>query len=395
MTSNAPLLAVLATVPAAGCTGSDDGSSPPLGAGPLYLAASWVADVDTTNTYIAVVDSLDEDLDFSTALEVPGYGDAWVWEEWVFVADGESPSVSRYSLDEDGALVFDTRISFANYGVPSSAFWNQEFVARNKAYLANDAQLEYVVWDPEAMEITGTVPWPEFPLPEDLAPFQSYTDRGGVVADGHFFHGLYAHDYEWTYFGQSSIVAVYDIATDALVDTIEVPCPMMDVASLADDGYIYVSGWSYMPLSVGAGVSDTNCAARIDVESRTLDPSWSLAYPDVTGDEGSGLRVVTGDDGILAVFHGTDVPVTEGMDIWELDAGENDWEIYDIALSTKTATPTGVKMSDGSYYESHIDDRYFIYLPNGEYTQVYERTEDGWETRFQAAGWMSRLFRVR
>ena len=56
----------------------------------------------------------------------------------------------------------------------------------------------------------------------------------------------------------------YDVATDALVDTIPVPCPMMDVASLGADGYLYVSGWSYMPLSAEAGLSPKNCAARID-----------------------------------------------------------------------------------------------------------------------------------
>ena len=100
-------------------------------------------------------------------------------------------------------------------------------------------------------------------------------------------------------------MAVYDIATDELATTIDVPCPTMDVASLGDDGYLYVSGWSYMPLSVIAGYSPKNCAARIDVGALELDQSWLLSYADATGEQGSALRAVAGNEGIFAVFHGT------------------------------------------------------------------------------------------
>jgi hypothetical protein len=393
-----PLLG-LASVLATGCgpTKGDD-TGPSTSDGPLYLASTWVSDVDSTNTYVSVFDSLEmEELDLSTAIEVPGWADAWVFEQWVFIADGESPAVSRYSLDEEGALVLDATVSFANYGVASSAFWNQQILSRTKAFLANDAAREYVVWNPETMEITGTVPWPAVTFEEGLLPYHSYTDRGGVVAGGYFFHGIYGHNDYWDYFGDTSYVGVYDIVTEELVTTIEVPCPMMDVASLGDDGFLYVSGWSYMPLSVGAGNSDTNCAARIDVATRTLDASWTLDYPGVTGgDEGSALRAVSGDAGILAVFHGSGVEVTEDMDMWALDAGADDWELYGIDLATRQVAPTGIKMGDGSYYESHVDDRYFVYLGSGDDTQVYERAEGGsYESRFVAPGWMSRLFRLR
>jgi hypothetical protein len=372
-------------------------SPEPSAASPLYLAASWVTNVETTNTYISVFDSLDvERLDFSRALEVPGYGDAWVYEDWVFIADGESPRVGRYHLDESGSLRLDVEIDFSAYGVAGAAFWDQQILSPTKAYLSNAGGLEYVVWNPTTMEITGTVPWPEVSFGADLDVINSYTDRGGVVIDGYFYHGFYAHDESWLRFGESSVVAVYDIETDELVASIDVPCPMMDVASLGSDGYIYVSGWSYIPLSTIAGYSNENCAARIDVAQRALDPDWMLDYSLVAGgDQGSALRAVSGNDGIFAVFHGTGVEVTPDMDIWDLDIGENDWELYSINLTDRTVVPTGIAMSDGSYYESHIDDRYYVYLGSGADTRVYERTATGYEPKLEAAGWMSRLFRVR
>lgn len=366
-------------------------------AGPLYLATSWVTNVETTNTYVALFDSLELDrLDFARAIEIPGYGDAWVYNGALYVADGEAPRVTRYRLEDDGSLRWEVQIDFSAYGLLGAAFWDQEFLSPTKAYLSNVANLEYVVWNPTTMEITGTVPWPELDFGDGLEPFNSYTDRGGVVLDGYFFHGFYGHDESFSSFGESSVVAVYDIASDELVSTIDVPCPMMDVASLGDDGYIYLSGWSYMPVSVLAGYTARNCAARIDAGARALDPSWLLDYSQLgSGDQGSALRAVSGNDGVFAVFKGTGVPVTEGMDMWDLDAGEDDWELYGIDLAERSVAPTGIAMSDGSYYESHVGDRYFVYLPGSSSTRVYERTPSGYVPKLQASGWMSRLFQLR
>jgi len=377
---------------------TDPGPVEPEAPSPLYLAASWVTNAETTNTYVSVFDSLEIDrLDFARAIEIPGFGDAWVFNGAIYVADGEAPRVGRYRLEEDGTLRREVEIDFSAYGVAGAAFWDQEFLSPTKAYLSNAANLEYVVWNPTTMEITGTVDWPEFDFAEGLEPFNSYTDRGGVVIDGYFYHGFYGHDETFSSFGDSSRIAVYDVATDELVSTIDVPCPMMDVASLGDDGYIYVSGWSYMPLSVLAGYTAHNCAARIDVPERAVDPSWLIDYSQIgSGDQGSALRAVSGGDGIFAVFHGTGVAVTEGMDMWDLDAGDDDWELYSINLADRSIAPTGIEMSDGSYYESHVGDRYFVYLGDGaSSTRVYERTPSGYEPKLEASGWMSRLFQLR
>jgi hypothetical protein len=379
------------------CAPEDEGDETPLGA-TGYLAASWVTDAESTNTYVAVVDSLEiEEIDFANAIEVPGWADAWVYEDWVFVAEGEAPNVRRYSVDEDGRLALDLEMGFANTGVYGAAFWDQQILSPTKAYLSNAGNREYVVWNPSTMEITGTVPWPpELDFEEGLEPFHSYTDRGGVVVDGLLFHSIYGHDKGFTYFGDKSYMLVYDIETDELVDTIELPCPMMDTATLGDDGYLYASGWSYMPLSYEAGYSDTNCAVRIDVATRVLDTAWTFDYASATGGaQGSGLRAISGNDGIFAAFHGTGIEAVPGMDIWELDAGENDWELYSLALEDKVATPTGIEMSDGSYYESHVGERYFVYLPGLTHTQVYERTANGFVPGLKAKGWMSRLFELR
>jgi hypothetical protein len=93
------------------------------------------------------------------------------------------------------------------------------------------------------------------------------------------------------------------------------------------------------------------------------------------------------------VFHGSGI--APSADIWAQDAGENDWELYSINLESKAVQPTGIKFDDGSYYESHVGDRYFVYLGKADDTQVYERTAGGYEPKMFARGWMSRLFQLR
>ena len=389
----AKIVGIVGLIGHAACGSGDGGGT---GDGPLYLVASWVADDSGAVTYVALVDNLDRDVDLAGAIEVVGYGDAWAYDEWVFVADGEAPTVTRYTVGPNNQLQPDRSISFLNYGLSAAPFFDNQILSRTKAYLANAAQREYVVWNPETMEITGTVPWPSLALETGLEPFHSYMDRGGEVVGGKFFHGIYQHNEDWNFFGSSSVIGVYDIASDALVDTIAVPCPMMDVASVGSDGYLYVSGWSYIPLSAELGLSPTNCAARIDVTTHVVDPAWTFDFTDVTGGhQGMAVRVREGNQGTIAVFLGSGVQVTPETDIWDLDAGDNDWEIYSIDLTTKAVTPTGTRMGSGSFYETHLGDGYFVYLQGNTDTQVYEHVNGSYQPRLKVRGWMSRLFRLR
>lgn len=192
-----------------------------------------------------------------------------------------APEVRRYLVGADGELGEDVAHSFANYGATGAAFYDNDILTDTVAYLSVPDQREYVVWNPTTMEITGTAPWPDLTFDEGLEPYHSYTDRGTVVVDGLDFHGIYGHNEDWDGFGGKPHIVVHDPSSHALVDSIAVPCPMMDVATVGGDGYLYVSGWSYMPLSMIAGRSPTNCAARIDLATGSRGSSSCAELADV------------------------------------------------------------------------------------------------------------------
>jgi hypothetical protein len=65
-----------------------------------FATSSVVLDDDSSNTYLSLLRSLDsQTIDYGGAREFAGWADVWVHEGKVFVADGESPTVTRFSVD--------------------------------------------------------------------------------------------------------------------------------------------------------------------------------------------------------------------------------------------------------------------------------------------------------
>src|SRR5437870_3702015 len=134
------VLLLLALAAAGACSDSKAPAADAMGDdAPAYIAGSLVTGSDGTSTaYINVLASLDAQvLDYTTAYEFPGLADVWAWNGKVFVANGEAPTVKRYAVDANRNLVLEAEISFAAYGVASTAFWNAIWVSADKAYMAD------------------------------------------------------------------------------------------------------------------------------------------------------------------------------------------------------------------------------------------------------------------
>ncbi|WP_236519195.1 hypothetical protein [Sandaracinus amylolyticus] len=143
------------------CDGSpgDDG---PGNAGP-YVIATRVWDDSATTSYFHVVPSLEEgtQIDTSRALEVPGSARLYAHAGgWFAVGSGESPTITRYSLDDEGRFVEEAALSLQPYGVID--LWDTiYFVSDDVAYYPDRAGSQLIVWSPSTMEVTGTIALPE------------------------------------------------------------------------------------------------------------------------------------------------------------------------------------------------------------------------------------------
>lgn len=130
-------------------TGAVDPLTPTPGAAseevesPVYAIGTLITSDTGSNAYLRLVDDLDlqgEQVVLDQAREFPGQSDLAVHRGSLLVASGDEPTISRYAVGPDLQLAQPdavTRVNFGNYGLASAAFWNNQFVAADKAYMVN------------------------------------------------------------------------------------------------------------------------------------------------------------------------------------------------------------------------------------------------------------------
>lgn len=380
------------------CGGDDDADNEYDG--PVYIVGSDVSGQEGTKGYVSVLHSLDaQTIDYDKAYEFPGYADVWVWNEKVFVADGEAPIVRRYTVSATDELVQDGELSLAAYGITEGAFWNAIWVSPTKAYYAN-GQGVYVIWDPTAMKITGTMPYPTglADRANGLKLRPGSTDRAVVVSGNRLYHPYYWANDTYTTFADDSRIAVYDTTTDQLISVIEAPCTGLDVGTVDSAGNTYFSSWTgAVGLALVAGAT-TPCAVKIASGATTLDASWTLSWPTITdGRNAAALRTTTAGHGVVSVFHDERTTYDDKTDPFALVGSEN-WQLWNLDLAARTAAPiTGIAYNSGATYMQRIDDKSYTLVPAADYSSTQLYAIDGTSTAtptIKLNGWGIRAFKV-
>lgn len=382
--------------PAEGADGTPGGGA----ASPAFIVGSTLNGPEGWNAYVAVLPALvPGEVDYDRALEVPGRADVWVWDDTVFIAQAQSPEVSRYSVTNDLQLVEEAgRLSFAALGVTSAQFWNAIWLTPEKAYMNNIGGLEYIVWNPRSMQIVGSVAHPPLEERPGFVVRNSSTNRGSVIRDGKLYHTYYWTDENFERYQPDSRIAVYDVATDALLDVIEAPCPGLDVATRDAEGNLYFSSWTGLPgLSLVLG-EPTSCAVKIPAGSDTIDPGWTLSWPDITeGRHAAALRYQGEGHGLVSVFHHERVPYDASSDAFELIGTEN-WQTWRVDLAARSAAPLdGIAANSGAIYAEPIGGSVYALVPTQDYlsSQIYQVDGDRAQPLFSTRGWATRLFQLR
>jgi hypothetical protein len=384
--------AVLAAMVAAsaGCGGGDDGA----GGDANYVVASVVFGPQGQTSYLNVLASLDaQTIDYTRAVELPGWADVWVHEGRVFVSSGDAPTITRYAVGSDGALTPDGTVSFTSYGLVDAAFWSNTFVAPDKGYMINGTS-EYVVWNPETMEITGTIPFPTIGEREGLIARAGTTDRSNVIRDGKLYQPLYWGDEDYVLFAPDSKIAVFDIATDTVETVIDAPCSAPDVGTMDDAGNLYFSTWSggvYGPLQLE---QPPNCVTRIPAGSTTAEVAFTFAGV-AEGREGAAVRHIGEGRLVFPVFHHERVDFESGEDPWTL-IGEKNWRLWSYdRQSGAAAVIDSVDWNSGAPYIFPIEGRTHLLIPGTDYASstVYSLDDQAVATPlFEVRGWAMRLF---
>lgn len=263
---------------ALGC--SDNGGD---GASGTYAMAVIVFGPDNqTSTYVTQLDSLDVPaIDASQGYEFGGQANIATYGGRLFVSDGESPTIKRFSLDADNRLQEDGTISFANFGLPSVSVDRavNTFISPTKAYMQLDSGTQ-VIWNPSTLEIVDKIE-----IPDMVRAGYSLWASSGFARGDRLYRVFYWVDWTTYDFSAEQYFVTYDTGADEILSVVpETRCPNLGaVVTSDDDGTAYFSNWFYnVPGTLQRG-KQKSCVLRLPPNSDALDASWSLGFAELTG----------------------------------------------------------------------------------------------------------------
>jgi len=275
----------------AGCGGAEEKS----GDGPLYAITTQLLTADPVDSYVIVTDQAEQtaSLSLDNAVRVSGraLGVGIPRSGALYVVSDESATVIRYTLNEAGSLEPAGTVSFASLGVTSLGEYqaNFQFVSETKAYFFDGATAQVVVWNPEEMTVTSSIPLDELAIKDTIASFSG----AAVRLDGQILMPVGWRPVSGVGITHKAGVVSIDTATDVATLATDDRCGYTHDAAVGPDGKVYIATEAY-----GAAVrrlmgedAPAPCLLRFDPQTRAFDPDFYRTLEELVGGGTAGTLV--------------------------------------------------------------------------------------------------------
>ncbi|WP_437713079.1 hypothetical protein WMF45_45390 [Sorangium sp. So ce448] len=339
------LLLLAGALGSGGC--ADAGEEQPAPAGQVgeeaFVVATRVWDDMATNSYFHVVPSLDAGttVDPSQALEVPESARLFAFEDegWFGIGDGQSPTISRYTLDARDALVKGDAISLQPFGVES--LWPTNYlISPTKAYHPDRAGEQIIIWNPTTMEVQGTIPLPDTAREGYLALYgYGSIQRGKTLL---FSVGWFDWATSDAVLPETGLVAI-DTETDTVVRfDVDDRCGgiTQPVETASGDAYFVSSALAAAAYHVDR-LETAPCALRILKDADAFDPDFALRLSELTDGAIAGDPIPAGGDSLfLRVFEQGLATIGEETKTFEITS-QPAWHWWRWDTAANEAAPVG------------------------------------------------------
>ncbi|AUX37718.1 MULTISPECIES: hypothetical protein [Sorangium] len=314
-------------VMALGSGGCADDAPNPGGSGgggagrPAFVVGTRVWDDTATTAYFHAVPSLDRgtEVDLSEALEVPGSAKLYGFEDlgWLAIGGGDAPTISRYTLDERGALEEGTSVNLQPLGVQD--LWpTLYFVSPTKAYYPDRHNEQLIVLNPAAMKVEGTIELPETARQGYLALY-SY---GSILRGDSLLFSVGWFDWEQndTILEETGLVVI-DTTTDTLVRVdVDERCGgiTQPVETASGDAYFVSSALAGAAHRLDRLPTEP-CALRVQKGADAFDKDYLMALGELTDGAIAGEPIPGGGDSVfLRVFDEGAATIEADSVTWDL-----------------------------------------------------------------------------
>jgi hypothetical protein len=292
--------------PDGGGDGGDAGTTTTPSEAPLYALVSVPATAmgAPTTSYVIVTDKLTGELKTENAvLNVPGSAIAagLPGGKRLFIGTNQGPLLTRYDLTATGTLAASGTVNFQARGVPSffSYASNFQFIDGKKAYyLALDAA-KVVIWDPDALALTGEISLPQIVRPDPANPGTNFTTnvtsspirRGDKI---YFFISWDSRNAGTIKVAPAAAVVIIDTKTDTATTVVDEGTCGYTRDGVVSGDFIYLAtegaGTAVNYLNSANGAAP--CMRRFNLVTQQFDPAYK---PDLNALAGApaGTLVVT------------------------------------------------------------------------------------------------------
>jgi Domain of unknown function (DUF4374) len=384
--------------------------------GPYFAATSiWTPETDISMSYSRDTSEVDETLDskLKAGFESPGWIRPTSHEGAIFVPDGENPTITKYTTDAADNFLEGATISFANSGVTSTAFgapaWGENMLAKDRAYLTNDENLELIVWNPEAMLLTGKAIDLSEALTAPIANRVGYSPTLGqpVHRGNRVFYPVRWQNWDAT-LPEPAIVPtggllVVDTDTDEVVHLLQ-DDRLTDTiyTALTDSGDIYLFtgayGVSYNYVQ-GSETGRPGGALRVLAGQDTFDPDYYVNLEDKVGARPVTGPVYAGGTSVyMRAYHEEMGGITADVEADpQLLVNQEAWRYWKVDLEGTTPSqeitevPWGA--TNASFFSVRKEGRVFLGALGADFssTTLYEATSAGFVRAATVTGYLQSL----
>lgn len=361
-----------------------DAAAPPDEPGPdddaLFALTTQIFGADTTDSYVVLTPTLetDEPLTLDDAIEVPGRALGVGPENAgrLYVAGDSSATVTRYDLDGDRLQKGDT-ISFQGKGLAAVGEYGGQFqfVSDDKAYYFDGTTGQVIVWDPDAMAVTGDISLSSLVIEDTLLTFSASPVWVGDTLIN------FAGWREGAVVPSLAGVVAIDTTTDEATVVLDERCGYVRDGVLGEDGYVYLATEAY-----GAAVhrlNDANaapaCLLRFDPVEGEFDPNFHVELSELFDGASAGSLIVgPAGQAFLKVLDEEVFPIADDTHPRVLaSAAAWNWAKLEVG-EAPNVTLLDAAPDNGSAIVMTLQNRSFMALSVGrEATNIVELTADG------------------
>jgi hypothetical protein len=346
---------------------------------PLFAVVSRVTLPSTSNTLIAVIDSLEHgDVDMRRALEVPGFAAAHGSPElpgMIFVAEAEAPDITRYSVEGD-ELVRESTVSFAALGLTRSPR-TIVFASDTTAYAISPETYQIIVWNPRTMAIEREI---DLSMLERQGFVPAWVFRATLRAETLLIPITWVREGDDGGAAADSALVVLNRRTDEVEVVRENRCGGLRAIYAIDSGNTHIASSAGAPATwhrlYGERGGAEPCLLRLRAGESAFDPEFIVRPAALTdGQVAVDFSPAGPDHLIFQVLDESLAEITRESTAEELWAASA-WRFFSVpvdglfAEGTKRAVALDLPPSALNALRFEVDGRYFVAQIEADYSQT-------------------------